>query len=331
MKVRAERGIVAANKVYDGTTAATLNSSGAAFTGKVTGDSLSVATANGVFADKTAANGKTVAITGLSLGGTDAGNYVLDSNTASAKADITRAPISAVTGINALSKLEDGTAVAQVKLDQAVLVGRIGDDQLNVSSAAAQFDSAMPGLQKPVSIQNITLGGTDALNYQLLQTSSTSVADITAKPLPPTPPVAPPPAPAAVKVSEQPVAAPAEVARTSSPASTALTAGINVALTQAPSNAEQGLISVSVPRNTATAGSGFSFALPEPLQKSIEASGATARASTLKGEALPSWLRFDAATYSFIASAVPDGALPYQAVITINGQRTVVVIAERQD
>ncbi|MFY7866280.1 beta strand repeat-containing protein, partial [Roseateles sp.] len=103
--ISAITGITAANKVYDGTTAATLNSGGAAFTGKIGSDVLSVATASGAFANKTAANGKTVSITGLSLGGDDAGNYVLDSNTASTTANIDKAHISTITGITAANKV----------------------------------------------------------------------------------------------------------------------------------------------------------------------------------------------------------------------------------
>ncbi|WP_163333431.1 YDG domain-containing protein, partial [Klebsiella aerogenes] len=80
--ISAITGITAANKVYDTTTAATLTTTGAAFTGKITGDVLTLGAApTGNFSDKNVANGKTVNITGLTLGGTDAGNYTLASNT----------------------------------------------------------------------------------------------------------------------------------------------------------------------------------------------------------------------------------------------------------
>ncbi|MCP6379976.1 YDG domain-containing protein, partial [Klebsiella pneumoniae] len=66
--IAAITGITAANKVYDATTAATLTTTAAGFTGKVTGDNLTVATSTGTFSDKNVANGKTVNITGLTLG-----------------------------------------------------------------------------------------------------------------------------------------------------------------------------------------------------------------------------------------------------------------------
>ena len=86
-------GITAADKVYDGSTAAELNFSGADFANIKNGDSLTV-TASGAFADANAGTGKTVTITGLTLGGGDAVNYQLSSSQQTdTKADITRKPL----------------------------------------------------------------------------------------------------------------------------------------------------------------------------------------------------------------------------------------------
>ncbi|HEX2945915.1 MAG TPA: YDG domain-containing protein [Clostridia bacterium] len=75
-------------KTYDGTTAAavtyvTLNR-------KVDGDDVYVPTAAAIasFSDASVGNGKPVSVTGLALAGVDAGNYVLDSTTASAVGNI---------------------------------------------------------------------------------------------------------------------------------------------------------------------------------------------------------------------------------------------------
>jgi len=86
--ISAVTGIAAADKVYDRTTAATLDAGGAGFTGMVAGDTLRVATAMGAFADETVGNDKTVTITGITLGGADAANYVLADDTAMVTADI---------------------------------------------------------------------------------------------------------------------------------------------------------------------------------------------------------------------------------------------------
>ncbi|TAN51540.1 MAG: filamentous hemagglutinin N-terminal domain-containing protein, partial [Methylococcaceae bacterium] len=74
---------VSADKVYDGGTAATFTVTGTpAISGVIAGDSVTLGGSNGsgVFADKNAGTGKPVLVTGgYSLGGTDAGNYVLTS------------------------------------------------------------------------------------------------------------------------------------------------------------------------------------------------------------------------------------------------------------
>ncbi|MDC8770640.1 YDG domain-containing protein [Roseateles albus] len=342
--ISAITGITAANKVYDGTTAATLTSSGTAFTGKVSGDRLSVATANGTFANKSAATGKTVSITGLSLGGGDADNYLLGSSTASTTADITRAPISAVTGITAESKVEDGTTAAQLRLLEVGFAGKLVDDQLLVASATGNFDNGQPGQSKPIAITALSLGGADAGNYQLQADTASTTADISPRPvppLPPAPPVAPPvpPQPPSGESLALPTQAPnlgvpatipaSNVSATAAPSLN--TPGVTVDMTRNPDLNQTGIVSVLVPRSTATAGGGFKFSLPDTIVQATKASGGTPSTSALGGEALPGWLRFDAATLSFVASAVPDGALPYQARVTIDGKSTIIVIAERSD
>ena len=87
--IAAVTGITASDKVYDATTSATLDTTAAAFTGRIGNDSLVVADARGAFADADAARGKPVGITGLTLGGADAGNYTLADPTALATASIT--------------------------------------------------------------------------------------------------------------------------------------------------------------------------------------------------------------------------------------------------
>ena len=79
-------GITANNKVYDGTTAATVNPGGASLLGVLSGDSvtLNTAGATGTFNTATPGTGKTVTVGGLTLGGADAGNYVLTPPTTTA-------------------------------------------------------------------------------------------------------------------------------------------------------------------------------------------------------------------------------------------------------
>ncbi|HSP41840.1 MAG TPA: YDG domain-containing protein [Luteolibacter sp.] len=115
-------GLTASNRAYDGTTAATLTGtatlladqepgSGSTSDGKpYTGDTVTLeATATGTFADKHVATHKPVTVTGLTLGGAQAGNYTLI-HPAGLTADITPLPIT-VTAVT-VSKTYDGTTTA---------------------------------------------------------------------------------------------------------------------------------------------------------------------------------------------------------------------------
>ena len=84
-------GIKAKNKVFDGTVDATLDCNDATLSGKKDDDDLSVE-AKGVFADKNIGEGKTVTISGLTLKGAAADNYVLaeGGQQTETTADITR-------------------------------------------------------------------------------------------------------------------------------------------------------------------------------------------------------------------------------------------------
>lgn len=107
-------------------------------------------------------------------------------------------------------------------------------------------------------------------------------------------------------------------------------ANISVSLVRQPSGQEIGIISVLVPKETATAGTGFNFPLPSQLARAAEANSADIQVTTITGKTIPSWLKFDPATKSFTALAVPDGAFPMQVVIVVGSNRWIIVIAERQ-
>ena len=73
-------GVTASNKTYDGSTNATINISKAALSNICTGDKVSLKTATGTFEDKNAGTNKKINLSGLSLDGTDAGNYSIASS-----------------------------------------------------------------------------------------------------------------------------------------------------------------------------------------------------------------------------------------------------------
>jgi hypothetical protein len=180
------QGIIAADKVYDGGVSATLATGSAALFGGIGGDVLTVGSATGAFIDKNAGAGKTVNISGITLGGADAGNYILASSTATATANIVPATIQSVTGITAADKVFDGTTAASLATGGAGFTGRIGADLLSVAAATGAFTDPAAGVGKTVNITGITLGGLDAANYVLGNTTATATASITpANPAPP--------------------------------------------------------------------------------------------------------------------------------------------------
>src|SRR5205807_1300857 len=65
------------NKVYDGTTSATVLTR--TLNGVVSPDDVTLTGGTATFSDKNVANGKTVTLTGATLSGTTAANYILDS------------------------------------------------------------------------------------------------------------------------------------------------------------------------------------------------------------------------------------------------------------
>lgn len=101
-------GVTAADKTFDGTTAATLDFTSAALVGVASGDTVTLNSsgATATFATASVGFGKTVTITGLALGGTHAAHYTLTPPTTTAS--ITSA--GAVVAFGTLSFTYDGSA-----------------------------------------------------------------------------------------------------------------------------------------------------------------------------------------------------------------------------
>jgi len=175
-------GVTAQNKVYDATTAATIAGT-AALSGVIGTDAVTLGgSASGSFADKNVGVAKPVTVTGLSLSGADAGNYVLSTTGASTKADITPASLT-VSGLTAQNKVYDATKVATIT-GTAALSGILGADVVALGgSASATFDNKNVGSAKPVTVTGLTLAGADAGNYTLSNATAATSADITARAL----------------------------------------------------------------------------------------------------------------------------------------------------
>ena len=159
------------NKTYDGTVAAGVHIGD----DRIGGDALTV-TGTAAFGDKNAGSGKSVNVTNVALGGQDAGNYVLGSNSGSTTADIAARTLNVSFG--GVNKTYDGTLAAGVHIGD----DRIGGDALTVTGTAA-FGDKNAGAGKSVSVTNVALGGQDAGNYVLGSNSGSTTADIAARTL----------------------------------------------------------------------------------------------------------------------------------------------------
>ncbi|MFL5493448.1 MAG: beta strand repeat-containing protein, partial [Gemmatimonadales bacterium] len=167
----------AAGRPYDGTTDATIATR--TLTGVVSGETVTLTGGTASFDSKDVGTGKTVTGTGFSLGGADAGNYLLASSTLITTADIT--PVTLTGHITANNKLYDGTTSAT--LATRVLTGVIGTDDVTLTGSSASFANKHVGTGKTVTATGLTLTGSDAGNYLLASSTLTTTAGITVRTL----------------------------------------------------------------------------------------------------------------------------------------------------
>ena len=162
-------GITASDKVYDGTTTATLNLAAAAIVGLVPGDQLSLFTgrATGSFANKSVGKSLTVSVAGLFFqGGFVASSYTLTQPTATAT--ITPAPLTLTAQTD--TKSFDGTATAAAV---PTITGLQPGD--TVTGLTETFSDANVGTGKALNVAGYTINdGNNGNNYTV-----TTVADST--------------------------------------------------------------------------------------------------------------------------------------------------------
>ena len=146
-----------ANKVYDGTTAATVQGT---VVGKLTGDTVNLTGGVAAFQNKNAGTGKTVDISGFVLSGASAGNYTLVAGPWTAVADITKAPLT-VTADNKTMVL-NGSVPALTY----TFAGFVGGENLGSSGiTGAASCSTSSGTAVGSSDIVCVVGTLDAVNY----------------------------------------------------------------------------------------------------------------------------------------------------------------------
>jgi hypothetical protein len=163
-------GVGAANKVYDGTTAATITGTHS-IDGNIDDTNLTVVSGDAAFAYKTAGNGTPVTFSGFSLSGTAAGNYILLAQPANVTANITQKPVT-VTGFN-ITKTYDGTntvgGFGSLSFD-----GLVGGETatVNTSGVTATYAGTLVGTHSITftgSTFTMTGGTADPSNYSVTQ------------------------------------------------------------------------------------------------------------------------------------------------------------------
>jgi hypothetical protein len=143
----------------------------------VSGDTVTINTRTGSFADKTVGTAKLVTVTGVTLTGADAGNYTV-SNPTGITANITAKALT-ISGMTANSKTYDGTTAAT--LSGGSLVGVETGDAVTFSGTATFINGKNVGTALPVT-GVITLAGADKDNYTVSFPAGLT-ASITAKTL----------------------------------------------------------------------------------------------------------------------------------------------------
>ena len=161
-----------AAKVYDGTTSATIVSR--SLSGVLNGDSVSLIGGAGAFNSKDVLTASTVIVTGLSLGGAQAGDYSLSNPTESASAAIL--PLAVSGSIWANNKVYDGTTAAS--LAASSVAGVLGSDAVGLTSSSIQFSTKDVGNAIVVTASGLTLTGPVAGDYMLENSVETSTANI---------------------------------------------------------------------------------------------------------------------------------------------------------
>ncbi len=311
-------GLSAANKEYDGTTTAVVTGT-ANFSGVIEGDTVSINTSSvsGSFTTKDVGGSKGISLSGVTLSGASATNYTVE-GVAGVSASITRKALT-ISG-NDASKNHDGLAYSGG--NGANYSGFVGDETPAVLSGVLAYSGNSQGAIVP-GLYVITPRGYNFGNYALTYRDgilTVNSAQRTPTSAPTSAPTSPPPL---RTQSNTPQTNQFSAPLVTTPASE----GVVVSLIRPPIAVVSGVVSVGVPKGTVFRGGEFSFALPAKIAEIVTGQE---QVTTLRGEPLPSWLRYSPDTKSFTASAVPNGALPMQVLlITDNQLQTVIMLYER--
>ena len=166
--------VVASNKEYDGSEAATVTLND----NRIAGDVFTKTFTSAVFANANVGTGKTVTVSGISISGDDAGNYVY-ATSRTGTANITARQITVTGTFTAEPKTYDRSSAATVASTAGLLLGNVVDadrESLTIASTAATFDTVNVGTGKTVTLNGLVLSGGPSGNYSVDITGVTPFA-----------------------------------------------------------------------------------------------------------------------------------------------------------
>ena len=163
-------GVAALDKVYDTTRTATLDNSGATLSGLFSGDAVTVGTsgAAGLFANKNVGTNKAVTLSGYSVSGADAGNYLF-TQPAAVTASITR-----YGGISLSSVTKTYSGNTTLAGSVYTLAGVLAGDVVSVATGGitGSYADKNAGSGIAMTLTGVALSGTDGGNYAIASSVS---------------------------------------------------------------------------------------------------------------------------------------------------------------
>jgi hypothetical protein len=163
------------NKIYDTTAVATLAPANYTLNGILGNDKVALNDpSSGTYNNVNAGSGITVSVRGLSLSGLSAGNYTLLSTSINGPIGVI-APATLIASLTGkASKIYDTTTAANLSSKNYLLSGILGNDQVSLNDPTSGiFNTPNVGKSKNVSVSGLSLSGSSAANYTLLNTTIT--------------------------------------------------------------------------------------------------------------------------------------------------------------
>lgn len=157
--------VVASSKEYDGSAEATVTLND----NRIAADVFTKTFSSAVFANANVGTSKTVTVSGISISGADAGNYVY-ATSRTGVANITSRQITVTGTFTAEPKTYDRSRTAVVDSTSGLLLGNVVEadrGNLAIQSTTATFDNANAGTDKTVTLAGLVLSGGPSGNYTI--------------------------------------------------------------------------------------------------------------------------------------------------------------------